>query len=223
MLGMVYVFWHFKQVRYMMLIGWFWAPVLLGGALTVGAPSSQRMLSAAPALVLIVAIGLWKLAQSVQYITRLPIRWILVVCVLVVGFTAWQDLNFYFVGEFRTNHHFEIEGNEFSYEVGRRAGALGPDYQVLLMGEPEAYAEFANFHYLAPRMDVKDFNSVNSETIANLPRDHGIFFAAIPSRVEELKVVQQQLPGGEWIEVPRHTQEGISYYAYILPGLPATP
>ena len=222
-LGMACALWYFKQVRYTMLLGWFWAPILFGSVLTVDAPSHQRMLGAAPALALLVAIGLWKLAQSIRFVTRLPMRWLLAVCVLVVAFTAWQDLNFYFVGEFRTDHHFENAGDEFSYEVGLRAGELGSGYHLLLIGEPDIFSPFADFHYLAPDSDVQDFNTVNQETIANLPRDHGIFFACIPSRVEELRLVQEQLPGGQWDEVPRETQEGISYYAYILPGPSATP
>ena len=104
-----------------------------------------------------------------------------------------------------------------------RASALGPNYRLLLIGEPSIFASFADFHYLAPGTDVEDFNTVNQETIANLPRDHGIFFATIPSRIEELKMVMQQLPGGTWMEVPHTTREGISYYAYILPGPSTTP
>jgi hypothetical protein len=224
-LGMVYTLWHFKQVRYIMLAGWFWSPVLFGSVLTVDAPSHQRMLGAAPALALIAAIGLWKLAQSIRFtFTRLPVRWLLAICVLVVAFTTWQDINFYFVGEFRTGHSFEDNGNEFSYEVGMRARALGPDYRLLLIGESEIFSNFADFHYLAPDSDVQDFNTVNQDTIASLPRDHGILFAAIPDRVEELKMVAQQLPGGTWLAAPHTTgREGISYYAYILPSPSATP
>lgn len=223
-LGMLYVFWNFTQVRYIMLIGWFWAPVLLGSALTIGPPSHQRMLSAAPAVVLIVAIGLWKFAQSFRKVTLAPKRLILTFCLLLVGFTAWQDYNFYFVGEFRTGHYFEVEGNEFSYEVGLKAGALGPEYRLLLIGDPYIFAPFADFHYLTNTTTlVEDFNSVTPETIASLTRDQGIFFAVIPQRVEELRLVQQQLPGGKWFEVSRHTQEGILYYGYILPASPVSP
>ena len=217
-LGMAYVFWNITQVRYMMLIGWFWAPIVLGGVLTLGPPSHQRMLSAAPALVLIVAIGLWKMMQSLQTITRWPKVVFLVVCLFFVGITAWQDLNFYFVGQYRTEHRFEVEGNEFSYEVGLRAGTLGPNYRLLLIGDPYIYAPFADFHYLTNlQMDIEDFNIVTPESIAALPHDKGLFFAAIPSRVDELRLVQQQLPGGTWDEVPLHTTEGTLYYAYILP------
>lgn len=217
-LGMIYVFWNFTQVRYIMLLGWFWAPVLLGSALTIGPPSHQRMLSAAPALALIVAIGLWKFAQSVQVITRIPRLVIMTLCFLVVGFTAWQGYHFYFVGEYRTEHHFEDPSNEFSYEVGSHAGRLGPDYRLLLLGDPSVYAPFADFHFLTNTTTiVEDFNTVTPETIAALTHEKGIFFAAIPVRLNDLKLIQQQLPGGEWIEVPRHTQEGVAYYGYILP------
>ncbi len=216
-LGMLYVFWNFTQVRYMLLIGWFWAPILLGSALTMGSPSHQRMLSAAPALALILALGLWKFAQSMQKITLAPKRIVLTLCILLVGLTALQDAHFYFVGEFRTGHHFEIEGNEFSYEVGLRAAELGPSYRLLLIGDPFVYAAFADFHYLTnTAMVIEDFNEVTPESIAALPRDKGIFFAAIPMRLEELKLIQKQLPGGKWFEVARHTQEGVLYYGYIL-------
>lgn len=216
-LGMVYIFWNITQVRYMMLLGWFWAPILIGSALTYGPPSHQRMLAAAPALVLLVAISLWKLAQALQKITRIYKVVFVSLCLLFVGITAWQDINFYFVGPFRTERRFEVEGNEFSYEVGLRAGTLGPNYRLLLIGDPDIYAPFANFHYFTDLdMPIDDFNTVTPETIAALPRDKGFFFAAIPSRMDELKLVQQHMPGGAWDVVELHTQEGILYYAYIL-------
>lgn len=216
-LGMFYVFWNMTQVRYMMLVGWFWAPILIGGALTLDPPSHQRMLAAAPALALLVAIGLWKLAQALQAILRIHRILFVSLCLLFVGVTVWQDLNFYFVGQFRTEHRFEVQGNEFSYEVGRRAGTLGPDYRLLLIGDPYIYAPFADFHYFTNLdMTIDDFNTVTPETIAALPRDKGFFFAAIPSRVDELKLVQQHMPGGAWDVVQLHTQAGILYYAYIL-------
>lgn len=222
-LGMIYVFWHFKQVRYMMLIGWFWSPVLLGSAFTMEPPSHQRMLAAAPALVLIVAIGLWKLAQSIQLSTGASKRWLVTACVLFVVFTTAVDLNFYFLGDFRTGHYFEIYGNEFSYEVGLRADQLGPNYRLLLLGDPFVYAAFADFHYLTnTAVSVEDFNGVTPETIDALTHEKGFFFAAIPEHMNDLKLIQQKLPGGTWVEVSRHTQEGILYYGYILPP-PAAP
>ena len=223
LLGMAYAFWRFKEIRYMMLLGWFWAPVLIGSALTIGPPSHQRMLSAAPALVIITALGLWKLAQSTQRIIRLPVSLVFIVCTLLVGFTVLQNINLYFVGEFRTEHRFESPNEEFSYEVGMRAQQLGPGYQLLLIGEPDVFPEFANFHYLAPESNVDNFNQVTPENIASLPRDRGLFFAAIPSRADDLKMVAELLPGGQWIEAPYRTKDEISYYAYILPPSSVTP
>lgn len=220
-LGMFYVFWHFKQVRYMMLVGWFWAPVLIGSALTTEPPSHQRMLSAAPALVLIVAVGLWRFAQSLRVMIPISKRRMLAICMVFVGLTALLDLHFYFLGEYRTGHYFEVEGNEFSYEVGLKAGTLGPNYRLLLIGAPYIYSPFADFHYLTnAQMSIEDFNEVTPNTISTITREKGLFFAAIPSRVEELRLVQQNFPGGTWLEVSRHTQLGILYYGYLLPPSP---
>ena len=216
--GMAYALRYFKQVRYMMLLGCFWAPLILGSAFTTSAPNPHRMLGAAPALVLLVTIGLWKFTQAIQLIfPRVSKRWLFACCALIVALTALRDIHFYFVGEFRTNHYFEDASNEFSYEVGKRAGELGPNYRLFLLGAPKVFSSFADFHYFAPLTDVEDFNIANKETIMILPRDRGIFFAAIPSKIDDLKFIEQQLPGGKWMEVPRTTQEGISYYAYILP------
>jgi 4-amino-4-deoxy-L-arabinose transferase-like glycosyltransferase len=222
-LGMAYTFWRIKEVRYMLLIIWFWAPVIIGGALTTFPPNNQRMLAAAPALALLVALGLWKLAHSLRVMTRLPANLFMAICMLVVISTAWQDAHFYFAGQYRTERHFEMSGNEFFYEVGTRTAALGPGYRLLVIGAPEVSAGAADLYYLAPHADAQDFNEVNPETLAGLPRDRGIFFAAIPSRVGDLKLVAQQLPGGEWLEVPHRTHEGIAYYGYILPAVSPAP
>ena len=222
-LGMVYTLWHIKEVRYMLLTGWFWAPVIIGGILTQMPPSNQRMLGAAPALALIVALGLWKLANSIRATTRLSANWFMAVCVLFAVFIAWQDIHYYFAGQYRVERSFEEYGDAFSYEVGLRADALNPDFRLRVIGAspeeewPVVVAASANFYYFSPGVDVQDFNEVTLETIKSLPRDQGIFFAAIPSRVEDLKLIAQQLPGGEWLEVPYRTHEGILYYSYILP------
>jgi hypothetical protein len=117
-LGLAYSLWRIKEVRYMLLTGWFWAPVIISGALTTFPPSNQRMLAAAPALALLVALGLWKLAHSIRVMTRLPANLFMALCMLVIIFTAWQDIQFYFVGQYRIEHQAQAGGNEFSYRAG---------------------------------------------------------------------------------------------------------
>lgn len=223
--GMAYALWHLKEVRYIMLLGWFWSPIIIGSAFTMYPPSNQRMLGAAPAAALLIGLGLWKFAQAIRSVSGVQTRWVLAACIVIMGFTAWQDGYFYFAGEYRTDHHFENPGEEFSYEVGLRANQLGPDYRLFVIGDPpivvggrpQVFVAFADFDYLAHGVEKQDFNQVTPETIASLPRDRGLFVTAIPERVDDLKLVAQQIPGGEWIEVPRRHQEGINYYAYIVP------
>jgi hypothetical protein len=80
------------------------------------------------------------------------------------------------------------------------------------------YAGFGNFRYLIPELETQDFNDVTPGALEALPNDRGAFFVAVPSRLSDLQWVAEQVPGGEWMEVPRRTQgPEISYYAYLVP------
>jgi hypothetical protein len=87
-----------------------------------------------------------------------------------------------------------------------------------VIGEPTSTTKGdANFGYLAAGIEQSDFNTVTPESLATLPLDKGILFAAIPRRLDDLKKVAQWLPGGKWKDVPRRYQpEQLAYHAYLL-------
>jgi hypothetical protein len=107
---------------------------------------------------------------------------------------------------------------EFSQEVSLVVKELGPDYRLIVIGEPTLTTKGdANFSYLAAGIEQSDFNTVTPESLATLPLDKGILFAAIPRRLDDLKKVAQWLPGGKWKDVPRRYQpEQLAYHAYLL-------
>jgi hypothetical protein len=77
---------------------------------------------------------------------------------------------------------------------------------------------FGDFHYLAPEVQVVDFNDLTTESVSALPRDKSAYFVAVPSRLEDLQRVTAWLPGGEWQAVPRrYLAPEIAYFAYQLP------
>ncbi|MFC2037933.1 ArnT family glycosyltransferase, partial [Chloroflexota bacterium] len=57
-LGMAWALIHWQERRCFLVLIWFWAVVITGGMLTESPPSSQRLVMAAPAVALLVAIGL---------------------------------------------------------------------------------------------------------------------------------------------------------------------
>ena len=60
--------------------------------------------------------------------------------------------------------------------------------------------------------------ATRANAFAALPHDKGAFFVAVPTRVEDLRLVQQWQPGGTWQAVPRRFQAPqMDYYAYQVP------
>ncbi len=216
-LGIAYTLGRLGEPRYMTLGAWFWSVIILGGTLTIGPPASQRLLMSAPALALLVALGLRKTALVLERAQLVPARVGLVLCAAAVLLADVQGLYFYF-GEYQHGHYFEDPSNELTYESGQYTSQLGSDYRMYLLGQPSVYIVFANFRYFAPDLDMEDFNTVTPATLAGLPHDRGAFFLAAPSRRADLEWVAQQLPGGEWIVAQRryHPTE-VLYYAYQLP------
>lgn len=219
-LGLAYALGRLGELRYLILGVWFWSVVILGGALTLGPPASQRLLMSAPALALLVAVGLRKSAQLLEHTGWVPARLGLALSAVVVLMAGAQGLSFYF-GQYQRNGYFELRGNELSYESRVYTSQLGSQYQLYLLGDPQAYIRFANFSYFAPDLPKTDFNIITPETLAALPYHQGAFFIAIPSRRADLELVAQHRPGGEWIVAHRrHHPTEVLYYAYQLP--PAT-
>ncbi len=216
-LGLGIAMWRMFQPRYLLVCGWFWSVVILGSTLTLGPPSSERLIMTAPVAALLVAIGLREVARLATTLRIVTPQTGWIAAVAVVGLISAQGVVFYF-GGYRFGHYFEDSSNDFSYEVATYIETLGPGYHVFLLGDPSVYANFADFAYLAPDIQVTDFNSVTANTFAALPHDKGAFFVAVPMRVEDLRLVQQWRPGGMWQAVPRRFQVAqMNYYAYQVP------
>jgi len=127
-----------------------------------------------------------------------------------------QGIGFYF-GEYRQGHFFEDPSEVFSYEVGLAARELGPDYRLMVVGQPVLRSADGNFGYLDQNIEKMDFNKITPETLAALPLVKGFLFAAIPLRRVDLEKIAKWFPGGKWNSVPnRFRPDEISYYTYLV-------
>jgi hypothetical protein len=213
-LGMGWALSRIGQPRAMLLLAWFWSVVVLGSTLTVGPPTSQRLIMSAPATALLAAIGLREAARLARQSGVLPARTANLLAVCLACLISLQGVAYYF-GPYRSGRYFEDRGNELSYEAARQAARLDGPNQLWLLGHPRVYAVFANFTFLAPAVPVWDFEAPEPDKLAALPQGEGAFFVAVPERAAELLQVAEQLPGGEWFEVPRRSDATeVLYYAY---------
>ncbi len=217
LLGIGYSIGHWKEPRYVTLLAWL-GGAIIAGTLTDLPPASERLILSSGAIALLVALGLYHMADQLRRTLGVPSILRNVVCAGVVGVLAYQGLTFYFV-DYRIHNYYEDHTNEITYEAGQYAAALGPAYRMFLIGNgsPQVLDNFADFHYLAPDAHTLNFNDVNADTLAALPRNVGAFFVAVPSKLPELQLVSQTIPGGHWFQVQRrfHPKQ-VSYYGYVV-------
>jgi hypothetical protein len=217
LLGIGYSIGHWKEPRYITLLAWL-GGAIIAGTLTDLPPASERLILSSGAVALLVAVGLYHIADQLRQTLGVPSILRNVACAGVVGVLAYQGLTFYFV-DYRIHNYYEDHTNEITYEAGQYAAALGPTYRMFLIGNgsPQVLDNFADFHYLAPDAHTLNFNDVNATTLAALPRNVGAFFVAVPSKLPDLQVVSQTIPGGHWFQVQRRFHPAqVSYYGYVV-------
>jgi len=215
LLGMVYAFFKVRHSPNVILLGWFWAVVLLGGMLTLNPPSNTRTIMTTPAVALFVALGLWQLGQVLERIgVSAPRR--MLASLAVVSILAIENGFFYF-GEYRSHYYFGDPSGELALEVGQQLVQLGPAYSLRLMGAPRVFSDFPTLSFIAPQNDKANLTLDELETFA-LTADQGFLFAAIPENKDALDLIEQRFPGGTRNPVARRAlKPEVLYYAYVLP------
>ncbi len=196
------------------LLAWFWAPVLLGSALTGGAPSHQRMLGSSMAAVIIVSVSLTAIFQALRVLNPLAKRLAPLLLLGILLLNGLTDVRFYF-DEYRNRHFFADLNNEITYESRRYIAPLEESGRFYLLGEPMTFTSFGSFGYFAPRVEKYDFNNVTREALAALPNDKDALFLAIPMREADLLKISEWLPGGQWMTEPRRFQpQEVLFFTY---------
>jgi hypothetical protein len=214
MLGLAVAVWKLRDLRLLVLLAWFFAPIVFGSTLTVGPPSHQRMLGSAPAAAILVALGLVTVAQALGGLNQLLRRLAPLFLLVVLLFTGYRDIVFYF-DEYRSSHLFEDLSNEITYESRTLIRSLEGQGRLLLIGAPMTRIFFGNFDYFNPDVEKYDFNEITPEAMASLPTDKDVLFLAIPDRESDLQRIAEWLPGGTWIiERRRNQPEYPLYFAY---------
>lgn len=196
------------------LLAWFWAPVLLGSALTGGAPSHQRMLGSSMPAVIIAAVSLNAIYLAFKSLNPLAKRLAPLLLLGILLLNGATDLRFYF-DEYRNKHIFADLNNEITYESRRYIAPLEDSGRFYLLGEPMTFTSFGSFNYFSPRVEKYDFNNVTREALADLPNDKDALFLSIPSREADLLKIAEWLPGGQWMTEPRRFQpQEVLFFAY---------
>jgi len=199
-----------------LLLLWFWSALILGWVMTENPPSSQRMVVVAPALALLVGLGLHWLMSVVQRVSRCTLH---VPTLHVPRFTCYVSLiviavlNLYYY--FAVYTPTRVYGNptaEVATVLARYLTQQEDDYVVYFYGPPFMYWNFGTLDFMVRGVEGVDVLPGTDE----LPQpdlNRGARFVFLPERLEELETVRAQYPGG--VETPVYSNAD-SRLLYVL-------
>lgn len=233
-LGMAWAAVHWRERRYFLVLLWFWAAIITGGMLTESPPSSQRLVVAIPAVVLLVAIGVdytVGLAQGVLRSSRvtdgtLPVpegeaagqddrgRWGSVVVGLIVLILAVSSVRYYFV-EFTPSRLYGSRNGETSTMIGHYLRGKEGDYHAYFVGAPLLYWRFGSTNFLAPDVTGEDIVEPLDAPPYDLQTARTAVWIFLPERLSELSWVQQAFPSGQ-VEEFRDGSGSLRFVAYTV-------
>ena len=214
-IGMVYSVQKIRDQHNLVLLAWFWSVILLGGVLTLNPPAHTRMIMTTPVVALFIGFGIWQLTEafgrlniSQQWRTRIAI---ILVAILVI------ENGFFYFKEYREGYYFQEANSELAMETGFHLKELGPNYDLIMLGQPRVFTGFPTINFLAPENIKYDINVDQLETI-EIQEGHGALFIVIPENMSAIQQIENLFPGGKKDALYRITvSDEVLYYTYTVP------
>jgi hypothetical protein len=194
MLGLVYSLFHVRDKRYLLLNGWFWSAVLIGGALVVlPALSVYRILMILPAVCILVAVGWEKILDFAgDFFAKNSVR--VAAIVAIIALTAALNIKYYFV-DYAFTCRYEDPNTRLASYVGQYYGQLpAQKYEGYLVVAPRViYGVYPSVDFFTHNAIL---NNVQEPITAPTFKTPAVFFFT-PDHQAELATVQQFYPGGK--------------------------
>jgi 4-amino-4-deoxy-L-arabinose transferase-like glycosyltransferase len=220
MLGIAYSLYHVFDRRHLLLQGWFWSGVVVGGALVVlPAIAAYRILIVFPAVCIFVGLGLDRLIEFALP-SRTALNRLLKVGLTIafIAVVSASNVRAYFV-DYGPSCLYEDWGTRFASYMGEALGKAGPSYKAYLFGYPRIwYGIHPSVDYLSGRIPITDIKEpLNAPANLLKPDQNGIFFFT-PDREKELTFVQQAHPGGQVRQIYDCKQLMLTIYQVVGTG-----
>ena len=214
LLGLGVAFQQILKPTYMFVLVWFWAVIVFGGVLTLDAPANTRMVMTTPAVALLVAIEIMKIAELLGHL-GVRSSWQAGLSSAIILILGVQNAVFYF-GEYRAGNYFNDANAELAQEAGLQMQGLDSDYTLYMLAQPRMFSGFPTIPFLAPehaRTDIRPGDVTATEPTLKLPA----FLVATPDNLAALRAIATRYPGGVWTKSPRKTKAEVLYYGYTVP------
>jgi len=196
-LGLAYSLYRVKDPRYLLLNGWFWSGVLVGGAMVVlPGTSAYRIMLIFPAVCLFIAVAWDKLMEFVK--RALPANQIIRIAptALFIALFSFLNLKAYFV-DYAPTCEYEGANTRLASHIGSYIGDLGPEYEPYLVTAPrEIYGIYRSIDFLSGNIPLNNIREQITGPPTFIDVDSKAAFFFTPQREGELEYVRNYFPEG---------------------------
>ncbi len=202
-LGGTYAAMRLREERYVLLLLWIVLALVFGAVLTISPPFAPRLVVTIPAVCMLVALGLRKVAEYAGRVMALPGPPVALATVLVAGLLMLADLRFYFE-QYAPRPYFTDANTEIGYVAGRYLASLGEGYEVYFLGAPRMFIGFPSIVFFSGEWRTSH-KEVGQDILDPLPPgqrpaavrgDRRLVFIFLPERLRELETVREFFPNG---------------------------
>jgi hypothetical protein len=193
LIGLVLLIKNWRRMENMLVLFWVFGAAFFGSAMLVDPPQSPRFVTTAPALCLLVVMGLEPLQSALRrYKSTAPFRWA-ALTILLVLLGLW-NLNFYFrVYTPRNAYGGALEVTRMAYYLRDHA----QDAAVYFVGAPILYLDHPTLRFIAGSIQGQDvLQPMQQQDVPAIPAGKRALFLFTPERNRELIIVQERFPRG---------------------------
>lgn len=191
-LGLAYSFSQWRRWKHFFLNLWFWSNVVLGGILTVDAPSTPRLAGLVPVLFIFAGLALDKTGEQLSQTFRpRGKRYFASVTALTLLLVAYTN------GDAYLNRYIgKQKPMSASTELARYIRSLGPGYRTYLLGAPRLYFDFSTIRFIAQGSEGVDVHNVADEVPIRSEVEKEVVFILLPSHLDALSFIRRYYPNG---------------------------
>ena len=209
--GLLWTSAHWRQPSNGLLLTWFWAAVILGWVFTENPPSSMRLVITAPALAMLVSLGLnWVLGLGQSTSLSRARAW----AGAALGLTIATANLYYYFAVYTPSRVYGNPTAEVGTELGRYLKTRDDGYVVRFHAPPIIYWDFGTLRFLARGREGVDVPPLGEGELGEPDLSRGVRFVFLPERLGELASVRSEYPGGAETSVNSDADGRLLYVMY---------
>lgn len=206
-----------RKPEWFLLVAWLVGTAVLGGVMLVNSPESPRYITSAPALCLLVMLGIARVVGMAGWALSLEARKRTITgTILVAALAAWS-LNFYF-REYIPRRTYGWFNTEVATTVAAYLNQQEAPTYVYFVGPPRIYLNNGTIRFVAQPQGVDVTDPITDPARLPPPPDGARpLFIFLPEREAELAIVQQHVPGGKVVRFEGQSEPTTLFIAYAPP------